>query len=161
MPYSKKAKYYHDRWRSPNDFIKGTIKTVPLDHTSYNGDKYKGLMECGVDIKARTGKLKHTGKWSIQSILIPKIIAEEVKANKTNLNKIIKWSTSRFNEYRKGDVIEIILNKIKEGKDYKQRFGTGSFAESGSLAGWEYVFKIKNGEATLYDSINKKKFKLT
>lgn len=42
---------------------------------------------------------------------------KSIKANKTNLNKIIKWSSSRFNEYKKSKVIDRILQAIKKGED--------------------------------------------
>lgn len=50
------------RWRQkdPNIFIKGSFRTVPLNHTRYKGKK-KG--------KAIVGRLKSTKKWTIQSIL--------------------------------------------------------------------------------------------
>lgn len=83
----------------------------------------------------------------------------EIKANKTNLNKIIKWSTSRFNEYKKSEVIEYILSDFKKGKDVKKTYGTGSYSESGNLAGWRYVFTIKNKKATLERFPNPKNIK--
>lgn len=71
MPY-KKSKYERNRQRSPKDFKKDSFKTVPLNHTKYRGKRFKKYMYSGTSAKAIVGKLKRTGKWSIQSILIPK-----------------------------------------------------------------------------------------
>jgi hypothetical protein len=67
MPYSKEAKYDHNRQLPPENFDQDSFKTVPLSHTDYKGDKFnvKGA-------KAVVGKLKESGKWDIQSILVPK-----------------------------------------------------------------------------------------
>jgi len=71
MPYSKEARYKHNRQRPPKHFDRSTLKTVPLSHTEYSGKKFKVK-----GAKAVVGKLKKSrrGKraWAIQSILIPK-----------------------------------------------------------------------------------------
>jgi hypothetical protein len=78
MPYSKAAKYKHNRQKSPKKFEKGTLKTVPLSHTGYKGSKFKKP-----GAKAIVGRLKKPfrkpvkrggkpRKWGIQSILVPK-----------------------------------------------------------------------------------------
>lgn len=72
MPYSKKANYYHKRQKSPEKFKSGTFKTVAFNHAKYRGKKYEGYHKSGTQAKAVVGKLKTTGKWSTQSILIPK-----------------------------------------------------------------------------------------
>lgn len=72
MPYSKKAKYKHNRQRSPSDFVMGSFKTVPLNHTKYKGKKYKGYNKSGTTAKAVVGTLKSGKKSVIQSILIKK-----------------------------------------------------------------------------------------
>jgi len=66
MPYSRKAKYTHHRQRQP-ELFEDNFKTVPISHTEYKGKKFKKK-----GVKAVTGKLKKTGKWKIQSILVPK-----------------------------------------------------------------------------------------
>jgi len=73
-----------------------------------------------------------------------------INANKTNLDKILKWSTSRFNEWKKSEVINNILEAINKGKDVKKTYGTGCYSSSGSCLGWKYVFEIKNGKSVLY-----------
>lgn len=72
MPYSKKAKFYHHRQKSPRLFDKKTFKNVPLNHTSYRGEKYSKWMYSGTPARAIVGRLKKSKKWSTQSILIPK-----------------------------------------------------------------------------------------
>ena len=83
-----------------------------------------------------------------------------IKANKTNLNKIIKWGSSRFNEYKKNEVISIILNALKKGEDCERHFGTGSFTERNNY-GWGYNFTIKDGQATLQHTVTFETWLLT
>jgi hypothetical protein len=78
MPYSKKAKYRHNRQRSPKQFDKSTLKTVPLSHTDYGGRKFDkpGAKAIVGRLKPSFRKPKKKGgrprKWGIQSILVPK-----------------------------------------------------------------------------------------
>ncbi|MDD5013544.1 MAG: hypothetical protein PHW73_00395 [Atribacterota bacterium] len=77
MPYSKDAKYKHHRQQPPSRFEKGTMKTVPLSHTSYSGEKFnkKGAKAVVGKLKPshrKKGKSGKKVKWSIQSILILK-----------------------------------------------------------------------------------------
>lgn len=68
MPYSRAAKYRHNRQRPPEQFEKETFKTVPIENTEYSGKKFakKGN-------KAVVGRLKKKNRtkraWAIQSIL--------------------------------------------------------------------------------------------
>lgn len=77
-----------------------------------------------------------------------------IKANKTNLNKIIKWSSSRFNTYTKAKVIDKILQAVNKGEDCEHHFGTGAFSER-NCWGWGYIFKIENGKATIQHDVTK------
>ena len=72
IPYSSKSIYKHHRQQSPKKFRKGSFKTVPLSHTNYSGKKFKKLHKQGSGAKAIVGKKKKSGKWGIQSILVPK-----------------------------------------------------------------------------------------
>ena len=61
----------------------------------------------------------------------------EIKLNKSNLNKIIKWSTSRYNNFKKSDVIELIIKGMNEGilngrEEYL--FHSGSYCECSSMS---------------------------
>jgi hypothetical protein len=86
MPYSKKAKYTHHRQKPPSHFMetpktkkgkKTSMKTVPLTHTEYSGNKFDkpgakaivGILKPKYRKKGKSGKSK---KWAIQSILLPK-----------------------------------------------------------------------------------------
>lgn len=59
------------------------------------------------------------------------------KVSKTNLNKLIKWSSSKYCEYKKNDIINKVLN-LKEGEEFS--CSTGSYSEKGHQYGWSYVF---------------------
>jgi hypothetical protein len=85
MPYSKKAKYNHNRQITPDKFQKHKTKegkmvkfqTVPLDHTEYSGKKFDkpgakaivGVLKPKFRKKGKSGKPK---RFAIQSILMPK-----------------------------------------------------------------------------------------
>jgi hypothetical protein len=78
MPYSKDAKYKHNRQKPPKNFIKSTLRTVPLDHSDYSGKKFdkKGAKAIVGILKTNYRKPRKKGgkprKYAIQSILIPK-----------------------------------------------------------------------------------------
>lgn len=72
MPYGRRARYYHERQRHPSDFVESTFRTVPLSHTGYRGRKFAKWKRKGSGAKAIVGKLRKSGKWGVQSILIPK-----------------------------------------------------------------------------------------
>lgn len=76
MPY-KKAKYMHKRQQSPNRFVAGKFRTVPISHaTTPTGKKYKRRYPVGTE--AVVGQLKlmyrkrYQRKYQTQSILIPR-----------------------------------------------------------------------------------------
>ena len=85
---------------------------------------------------------------------------QSIKANKTNLNKIIKWSSSRFNYYKKSEVIKEILSALSVGDDVEIRYGTGAFSER-NCWGWAYVLTIKNGQATVRQDVTGETYILT
>lgn len=74
MPYSKNAKYKHNRQLSPDKFVKSSLRTVPLSHTQYRGKKFAqpgakaitGILKPPFRKKGKFGVRK---KWAIQSIL--------------------------------------------------------------------------------------------
>lgn len=84
------------------------------------------------------------------------IIADErfepivIKPTKTNLNKIIKWSTSRYNEYKKKDVVNIIYDAIKNKENIE--LGTGSYTERGGCWGRTYELIFEDGIPILYEN---------
>lgn len=67
---------------------------------------------------------------------------------KTNLNKIIKWSTSRYCEFRKKDIINKIMS-LKNGDDFS--CSTGSYSERGHLYGCSYYIYRNNNKLCIDD----------
>jgi len=66
MPYSRKARYYHNRRAHPREFDKKTFRNVPASHVKSLRKKYpRGT-------RVIVGKRKKTGRWGVQSVLIPK-----------------------------------------------------------------------------------------
>lgn len=60
-----------------------------------------------------------------------------MKATKTNLKKLVDWSSSRYNEYRKSDVIDSMHSILQSGEGAKT-WSTGSYSERGHLGGWTW-----------------------
>lgn len=79
------------------------------------------------------------------------------KANKTNINKIVKWSTSRHNEYRKSDVVDDMMYKIKKGKNTRTEYRTGAYSSSGHGSGYGYTLVIRNKRVKIIEKIGKKR----
>jgi hypothetical protein len=77
---------------------------------------------------------------------------KNIKAfTKTELNKLIKWSSSRYNNYKKADVVNDILRVVDSGQDTEKEYTTGSYCEkgtngmrSGSNYGMTYKLKTEN-----------------
>lgn len=78
----------------------------------------------------------------------------EIIVNKSNLSNLINWSSSRYNEKKKSDVLNEMLFAIEVGKDVELTYGTGSYSERGHLGGWDYVLKIEDGVITLTERRN-------
>ena len=63
-----------------------------------------------------------------------------IKLTKLFLNKFIVWSRSRYNEYKKWQVIKIILNGIKEGRTGNKIFSSGSYCPYSNMTGYgDYI----------------------
>lgn len=61
-----------------------------------------------------------------------------LKPNKTNVEKVVKWSSSRYAEHRKSEIVEMIISSTKLSSDEKpflKVFTSGSCSERGSLHG--------------------------
>lgn len=78
-------------------------------------------------------------------------VDEVVKATKTNLNKLIRWSSSRYQRPRKKDVIDKIIEALKKGDDCVLEFSCGAYTETADIHGWgrDYKLVIYNGIAKL------------
>ncbi|ELP5902537.1 hypothetical protein QTV49_004577 [Vibrio vulnificus] len=61
-----------------------------------------------------------------------------IKPNKTNVEKVVKWSSSRYAEHRKSEIVEMIISSTKlseNEKPFLQDFTSGSCSERGGLGG--------------------------
>jgi hypothetical protein len=77
---------------------------------------------------------------------------KKIEPTKTNLNKIIEWSNSRFNERRKPDFINEIQDVIRRGVDYETpEYDVGNFSQNnkGTSRGGTYQFKQKDKKPVL------------
>lgn len=62
-----------------------------------------------------------------------------MKLNKTNLNKIIKWTSSKFNVWTKKEVINMLLNMVYEES---MDFACGSYGENAWNGGYHYYAEM-------------------
>ena len=60
-----------------------------------------------------------------------------MKLNKTNLNKLIKWTSSKFNEYTKNEIIDKVL-RLKPFEEFECR--CGSYGQGAWNGGINYKF---------------------
>lgn len=72
---------------------------------------------------------------------------EKIKCNRTNLNKIIKWTSSKYNEYMKEDVIVDIMSRINWCRNILWRYRCGSYAEGNHNRG-SLTYYIVNQKST-------------
>lgn len=82
--------------------------------------------------------------WTIQNSEI-----EQVKFNKTTLNKLIKWSSSKYNEMSKQSVISEILSFKDSYDENLNYYSTGCFSESSNGTGIDYIFYKKDDHSYL------------
>jgi hypothetical protein len=83
---------------------------------------------------------------------------QTIKCNKTALSKIIGWSSSRYNGYKKSDVIKEIIYYVERGSDCVHEYHSGCYSEAVhigrmkcSWSGGQYTLEIKDGIAYLHD----------
>ncbi|MGN0961308.1 MAG: hypothetical protein ACI4PF_03825 [Christensenellales bacterium] len=81
--------------------------------------------------------------------------------NKTNLNKIIKWTSSKFNIYKKSEIINKLL-KMANGETIE--FSCGSYSESGYNGGYHYKAEMSKtyyaSSLTLINKNTREEYKL-
>ena len=60
-----------------------------------------------------------------------------MKATKTELKRIIDWSSSRYCDTKKDEVVAGVL-KLLKAKSGAVSYTTGSYSERGHLGGWKW-----------------------
>lgn len=83
---------------------------------------------------------------------------EVVRLTKTNINKIIFWSTSRWNPWKKSTVINQIYELAREKKDCIKDWYCGRYSAQSDGSGWEYRLIVHNGTVKLI-AFNHPKYK--
>jgi hypothetical protein len=72
---------------------------------------------------------------------------DKMKLTKSFLNKFIKWTSSRYNEYKKLEAINIILAGFKEGRTGKLIYHARSYCPCSNMAGlYDYLIDFDNKE---------------
>jgi hypothetical protein len=92
-------------------------------------------------------------------------MSNSIKCTKSDLNKAIEWSSSRYNERKKPDAVEEIIFRVEKGEDYTGLFQSGCYSEGShgygrnksqifkcKNTGGHYWLVIKDGVARLYNS---------
>lgn len=86
--------------------------------------------------------------------------AATIKANKKTLNSLIGWSSSKFNDMKKSQVIEDIIFRIEKGENCNVEYRSGVYSEGAHYGkfkckwtGGSYTLEIKNGTAILLNSV--------
>ncbi len=89
---------------------------------------------------------------------------ENLKYSRTNLNKIIKWTSSKYNEFTKDEVIQDLVARINLYASVIWRYRCGSYAEGNHNRGKSYVLYIKDYDnifiICIYEPKNIKVYKL-
>jgi len=84
-------------------------------------------------------------------------VTSEIKCNKSSLNKIILYTSSRYNACKKADVVSDIIYHVERGEDCFFTWESGIYTESGYHSGKEkipnckYTLEINKGNAVLYN----------
>ena len=60
-----------------------------------------------------------------------------MKLTRQNLNKYVKWTSSKFNSYKKNEVIDKVL-KLRPNETFE--ISCGSYAEGAYNGGYKYYF---------------------
>lgn len=72
-------------------------------------------------------------------------IEGSLRPSKTALQKTIDWSSSKFNEHKKHEVIQEIQARLATGELGVWKFSTGSYSQRGHLGGWDWTLHISEG----------------
>ena len=85
---------------------------------------------------------------------------ESLKITTAALKQIIEWSSSRYNEMKKQDVINDIIFRVEKGEDCKVEYRSGCYSERAhqtegcKWTGGNYTLEICNGRALLTNSVS-------
>ena len=82
-----------------------------------------------------------------------------LKLTQTNLNKILKWTSSKFNEYKKQDVVNYCLD-LEHDIFTTKEFNCGSYSEKSCCGGYHYEIAKGIGTITIIDKNQNKIYKL-
>lgn len=86
-------------------------------------------------------------KETVQKILYENY-AMSIKGSKENLENIIKWTKSKFNERKKSDVVNEIFNYLKSDENVLKEYIAGTYTERNGY-GTHYYFYKENDESYL------------
>ena len=85
---------------------------------------------------------------------------EPLKITIAALKQIIAWSSSRYNELKKQDVINDIIFRVEKGEDCKIEYRSGCYSErahqygGSKWTGGNYTLEICKGRALLSNSVS-------
>ena len=85
---------------------------------------------------------------------------ESLKITLSALKQIIEWSSSRYNEMKKKDVINDIIFRVEKGCDCKIEYRSGCYSEKAhqyggsKWTGGNYTLEICKGRALLTNSVS-------
>lgn len=82
-----------------------------------------------------------------------------LKLMQANLNKILKWTSSKFNEYKKQDVVNYCLD-LEHNIFKTKEFNCGSYSEKSYCGGYNYEIAKGIGTITIIDKNQNKIYKL-
>ncbi|WP_299994528.1 hypothetical protein [uncultured Clostridium sp.] len=100
----------------------------------------------------------------IRSLILNNVVIQ-IKPSKSSLRSIIKYSSSKFNEYKKEEVIDIILKSLNEEiTDYiiAKQFISGTYTQKNGYSTHYYFYRDKenaflvkkdNSEIEVYELI--------
>ena len=71
------------------------------------------------------------------------------KATKTFLNKTLIWSSSRYNEWKKKDIVDFIYNISKKEGSFIEEYEIGGFVDSHRNRKCSYIIIKKDNEVRL------------
>jgi hypothetical protein len=88
---------------------------------------------------------------------------EELIYSKTSMNRIIKLSSSRYNDQPKSRLISSLDEKVRLGEPFVKEISTGSCSMMNNLGGWSYLVVLdKDGQLWVIDwELTRKIYKIS